>query len=202
MEKMVQSLYNPLNNIPPNLDSVEEASKNLLETIFPNYKDNPNLQDTPKRLAKMLCQELFVGCFSEPPKITMFPNDRDYDQLIVIPQITFSSMCAHHFLPFYGEVTVGILNKDKQFAGLSKYHRIVDWFARRPQVQENLTQEIADHLMEKLDPYGVGVFIKATHLCTVVRGVKQPRSHMITTALKGSFKKSDVKEEFLRVCDV
>lgn len=184
----------------PDFSKVQKAAETFIESLFPNYRSNPNLVDTPSRLAKMYCTEIFRGSFEEEPPITIFPNEKEYDQLIIIPSIMFSSTCAHHFLPFVGKAVIGILNQEKSFAGLSKYHRVVDWFARRPQVQENLTQEIADFLFEKLNPKGVGVFIRSEHLCTKVRGVKQPEPEMITTALKGELRNPSVKAEFLRAC--
>ncbi len=184
----------------PDKKKVEEAAREFVRSLFPDFESNPNLVDTPKRIAKMYCDEVFSGSFVEPPKVTVFPNDRNYDQLIIVPKIEFSSTCAHHFLPFIGTVVIGILNEQKSFAGFSKYHRIVDWYARRPQVQENLTQEIADYLFDVLKPKGVGVMIRANHMCARVRGVRQPNPEMITTALKGNLHKAEVKEEFLRAC--
>jgi GTP cyclohydrolase I len=174
----------------------------LIAKLFPNYKDDPNLADTPSRIAKMYCEELFSGVFTEAPELTVFPNTKKYNQLIIVPDINFSSVCSHHMISFIGFATIGILlNENSSFLGLSKYTRIVDWFARRPQVQENMTEEIADFINEKLKPAALGVYISANHLCAVIRGVKQPNSTMITTALRGEMLTSPyLKTEFLARC--
>jgi GTP cyclohydrolase I len=174
----------------------------LIAKMYPSYLEDPNLAETPARIAKMYCEELFAGSFTEPPKLTVFPNTKKYNQLIIVPDINFSSVCSHHWLSFMGFATIGILlNEDSSFLGLSKYARLVDWFARRPQVQENLTEEIADYINETLKPAALGVYISANHLCAVVRGIKQPTSTMITTALRGEMLTSPyLKSEFLARC--
>lgn len=170
----------------------------FFEILDFDNKNDSQLRDTPKRMAKMWVNELLSGNYTEQPKVTMFPNDRKYDQMIVTEKIQVSSLCAHHFLPFTGFCTIAYL-PDKNIVGLSKFARITEWFARRPQTQEELTQQIANFIQTNAEPLGVGVYIEATHSCMTLRGAKQPHdSKMKTTALKGIFLEDpNVKNEFL-----
>jgi GTP cyclohydrolase I len=119
-----------------------------------------------------------------------------YDEMVIVKDIEFFSLCEHHMLPFYGKAHVGYLARDKVI-GLSKIPRIVDVFARRLQIQERLTQEIARCLLEKLDPLGVGVIIEAQHFCMMMRGVEKQHSGTVTSAMLGQFKKKETRDEFL-----
>lgn len=173
-------------------DDQRETMKRKLEDVFETmlsvmYFDatNPHLKDTPKRMANMYVDELFVGCYTDPPKITKFPNDKD-SGMIFIGNIDVFSVCSHHFKSFTGKAHVAYVPKDN-IIGISKFARIVDWFARRPQVQENLTNDIADFLYDYIQPIGIGISIRAVHDCMRVRGVQQCNSEMITTSLRGDF---------------
>lgn len=154
--------------------------------------NDPSLKETPKRVAKMLIYETCSGLFTEPPKITTFPLDDDTSRdLVIIKDIPFNSLCEHHFQPFIGKVTVAYLPKDK-IMGLSKGARITDYYSARPQVQERLTGQIADHLYKELDAKGVLIMVQAEHMCMSVRGVKKHGSSTITTAIRGEIDKEEV----------
>jgi len=177
----------------------EENAKKMLLSLGLDINDE-HLQDTPKRIVKMY-KEVFSGLLQEnEPKFTVF-NNPDYNEMIII-QGKFSSMCSHHFLPFLGEFYFGYI-PDKKICGLSKIPRVVEYFAKRPQVQERLTQQIIDYLDEKLKPKGCILVMKAKHYCSILRGVKQDEDYANTTtsAVKGIFLKPEPgknpKEEFL-----
>jgi GTP cyclohydrolase I len=149
-------------------------------------KNDPNLRDTPKRMAKMYVNELCIGNFEKEPKITIFPNTKNYNEMIISGPIKIKSLCSHHMISFIGNAYVSYIPNNKVI-GLSKIARIVQWFMRRPQIQEELTEQISSYLEEKLQPKGVAVVIKAQHLCMTVRGVEENESFMTTSSLKGSF---------------
>ena len=157
---------------------------------------DPNLRDTDERVAKMYL-EMFHG-LSEgaEPKVTVFPNDEHYTAMVMEKDIPFYSMCAHHFVPFYGHAHVAYIPNEK-IVGLSKMPRIVEFYACRPQLQERLTEQIAAFMAEKLAPQGVMVVIEARHLCVEMRGVKKPGALTVTSAIRGIFFNRPVREEFL-----
>ena len=141
---------------------------------------SPHLADTPRRVADAYA-ELLTG---RPFDLTTFPNDEGYDELVLARDIPFNSLCMHHMLPFHGVAHVAYLPGDR-ILGLSKLARVVDLFARDLQVQERLTQQVADWLQENLAPRGVGVVIEAEHLCMSLRGVRAPGARTVTSALHG-----------------
>lgn len=150
--------------------------------INPN---DPNSTDTPRRLAKMWSNELFVGRFTDPPAITVFPNRKNVDELVVSNGIKVLSVCSHHWQPIVGECYIGYVPRDKVI-GVSKFNRIVEWFARRGQIQEELGQQIADYIEEMLDPVSLGVVIRAKHFCMIARGVQAHASaEMVTSVMRG-----------------
>ena len=159
--------------------------------------DAQGTADTPKRVANMY-DELLSGYKMDPVELlngAMF--DVEYDEMVVVKNIDFYSLCEHHLLPFYGKVHVGYLPKSK-VVGLSKIPRLVEMFARRLQVQERMTQEIATVMNDLIEPIGVGVVIEAQHLCVAMRGVAKPNSTMTTSALRGLFKKNSLtRDEFM-----
>ena len=159
--------------------------------------DNKHFENTPERAAKSWMEEICSGLGEKKFRLTRFPATENYEpSMVVLQHIPVKSVCAHHLLPFIGEATVAYI-PDKMLCGISKLSRIVDYFARRPQVQEELTSEIANFLFENLDPQGVGVIIKATHLCMAMRGVSHD-GVMTTSSLKGSFlEESNVRAEFM-----
>jgi len=173
------------------LTTIRDAVAHILAVV-----DDPRRSDlagTPDRVARMLLELTLPESFC----LTCFPNPAGYDQMIVEEDITFYSLCEHHMAPFFGTAKVAYVPKDK-IVGLSKLARTVDHFARGLQTQERITNGIADMLMERLDPYGVGVRLSAEHLCMSMRGVRKPGARTITTALRGVFKDGSTRDEFLR----
>ncbi len=169
--------------------------RTIIELLGLDMAD-PNLVETPERVAKMYL-ELFAG-LSEgaEPKVTFFPNDERYSSMVMEKDIPFYSLCSHHFVPFYGHAHVAYIPNDS-IVGLSKMARIVEFYARRPQLQERLTEQIAGFMAQKLDPQGVMVVIEARHLCVEMRGIKKPGALTVTSALRGIFNSQSVREEFL-----
>lgn len=161
--------------------------------------DDPSregLVETPRRIAEMY-GEIFEGLFSDPREHLKVVFSVVHDEMVLLRNIPFYSMCEHHFLPFHGEAHVGYI-PDGRVVGISKLARVVEGFAKRPQIQEQLTSQIAEAIMEGLQPDGVAVVIEAEHLCMTMRGVKKPGSRMVTSAMRGNFKQSAVtRAEFL-----
>lgn len=163
---------------------------------------NDSLRESPERIARMYVNEIFSGLDPENfPKITVIENDMKYDQMIVVRDVTVLSTCEHHFVTIDGRATIAYIPKDKVI-GLSKINRIADFFARRPQVQERLTKQIADCLVHVLGTEHVGVHINAKHYCVVSRGVEDAASTTTTSDLRGDFKNDPrTRTEFLAHCD-
>ena len=176
---------------------IEEAAEhygNYMTALGFDWKDDPNSSDTPMRVAKAFVNDLASGVYSKSPKITAFDNIDGYDGVVFQGNITVHSFCSHHHLPFIGKAHVAYIpTPDGKVIGLSKLNRIVEFYARRPQVQENLTMQIHD---ECTDNIGVAVMIEANHMCACVRGVKHDAT-MKTAKLSNVFKNKDrVREEF------
>ncbi len=158
--------------------------------------DREGLRDTADRVARMYA-EVFQGLHQDPRDYLTAVFDEDHDEMVVVKDITFYSMCEHHLLPFHGKAHVSYLPSGKVL-GLSKIARVVEAFAQRPQVQERLTSRVADLLMTELNALGVAVVIEATHSCMTMRGVKKPGASMITSAMRGNFKTHQVtRNEFM-----
>ncbi len=158
--------------------------------------DRDGLRDTPRRIADMYA-EIFEGLTIDPREYLRVGFEVPHDEMVILRNIPFYSMCEHHFLPFHGEAHVGYI-PESRVVGISKLARVVEAYARRPQIQEKLTCQIAEAIMEVLEPDGVAVVIEAEHLCMTMRGVKKPGSRMITSAMRGQFKRSAVtRSEFL-----
>ena len=159
--------------------------------------DAQGTADTPKRVANMY-DELLAGYSTDPAQLlnnALF--DVEYDEMVVVKDIEFYSLCEHHMLPFYGKAHVGYL-PDKKVVGLSKIPRLVDMFAKRLQVQERMTQQIASLIDELVTPKGVGVVVEAHHLCAAMRGVRKPGTMMTTSAVRGQFKSNaSTRDEFM-----
>jgi GTP cyclohydrolase I len=159
-------------------------------------RSDPNLAETPERVAKMYL-ELFRGLDEgAEPKVTLFPNDEHYTAMVIEKDIPFYSMCSHHLIPFYGHAHMAYIPNER-IIGLSKMPRIVDFYAQRPQLQERLTEQVAGFLNDKLSPQGVMVVIEARHLCVEMRGIKKPGAMTVTSAIRGIFFNRPVREEFL-----
>jgi GTP cyclohydrolase I len=170
----------------------------FLEALGFNYLADRQTIDTPKRVAKSFLKDLILGSVTEPPKVTVFPNDDHYDGVVIQTGIPIMSLCAHHNLPFTGYASVAYVPKDK-VVGLSKLNRIVDWFARRPQMQESLTQQIHQFLSSVLECDSVAVSIASKHMCCGMRGIKNPTSTMCTNKFSGVFMEPGnlIREEFM-----
>ena len=169
--------------------------RGILETLGLDIAD-PNLAETDIRVAKMYA-EMFHGLQEgNEPRVTTFPNDEHYTAMVAEVQIPFYSMCAHHLVPFYGHAHMAYIPRD-QIVGLSKLPRILEFYAKRPQLQERLTEQVVTFLEEKLAPQGAMVVIEARHLCVEMRGVKKPGAVTITSAIRGIFHERPVREEFL-----
>jgi GTP cyclohydrolase I len=169
---------------------IEEAEKYygyFLQALGFDYKNDPQMCDTPHRVTKMYVNELFKGCYMSEPNITAFPNTNKYDEMIFEGNIDVKSVCSHHIIPFIGKAHIAYIPKyNGKVIGLSKFNRIVDYFCRRPQIQEELTVQIHNYIENLIKPRGVAVMIEATHLCVKARGVQQD-STMVTSKLSGVF---------------
>jgi len=176
------------------LDAAEQAARQFLHALNVTT-DGETMRDTPRRMAKAYA-EFFTP---RPFDLTTFPNDGDYDELVVARDIPFRSVCEHHLLPFYGKAAVGYLPGGR-ILGLSKLARIVEHFALRPQVQERLTKQVADWLNLQLQPQGVGVVIEAEHTCMSLRGVQAVGASTVTSTMLGTLRR-DVRsrQEFLAI---
>lgn len=161
---------------------IQAAVREILLAIGEN-PEREGLKETPRRVAKMYA-ELFAGLTHDPSKHLLTAFTERYDELVVLRDIPFNSMCEHHLMPFEGKAHVAYL-PDGQVVGISKLARVVDEFSHRPQVQERLTSQIADLLMDKLQAKGVAVVLSATHACMTCRGIKKAGSQMITSAVRG-----------------
>lgn len=163
---------------------IEAAVKELLAAIGEDG-EREGLRETPQRVAKMYT-EIFSGLEDDPTRyVKIFHEKENYNELVIVRDIPLYSVCEHHLLPFVGTAHIAYIPKHGHIIGLSKFARIVDAFARRPQVQERLTGQIADFLLEQLDPYGVAVVIEAEHLCMTMRGARAAGSVTQTSALRG-----------------
>ena len=174
---------------------IEEAAEHYgryMTALGFDWKNDPNSEDTPIRVARAFVNDLAEGVYSDPPKITAFDNIDKYDGIVFQGNIKLHSLCSHHHLPFIGNAHVAYLpSVDGKVIGLSKLNRIVEFYARRPQVQENLTMQIHEHIhKECTQNIGVAVMIEANHMCACVRGVKHD-SIMKTAKLSGKFKDTD-----------
>ena len=171
------------------LERIEKAVREILLAVGED-PEREGLQETPSRVARMYA-EIFSGLQSDPKQyLKIFNEEGRHDELVFVRDIPLYSVCEHHLLPFVGKCHIAYIPNDGRIIGLSKFARIVDCFARRPQVQERLTSQVADTLMEQLEPQGVIVVIEAEHLCMSMRGVKKPGSKTTTSAVRGSFKRN------------
>ncbi len=150
------------------------------------------LKDTPARIARMY-EEIFAGLNEDPKELLeIYFQDEKHEELVLVKDIPFYSMCEHHLVPFWGKAHVGYIPKGGKLTGLSKLARVVDVISKRPQLQERLTSTIADTIVSKLSPYGVIVVIEAEHMCMTMRGIKKPGAKTLTSVVRGIFQK-DVK---------
>jgi len=180
----------------PRLDQIAGHVKEIIRILGLCPDQDPNLINTDRRVARMYL-DIFSGLDEGTrPKLTTFPNEERYTSMVMEKEIPFYSMCAHHFVPFYGHGHIAYIPNEK-IVGLSKLPRLLDFFARRPQIQERLTEQVAGVLEEELKPQGVMVVIEARHLCVEMRGIKKPGAVTVTSAIRGIFLQKAVREEFL-----
>lgn len=165
----------------------KERIENAVREILIAVGEDPNragLKETPRRVANMY-EEMFAGLSQDPKQHLKLFDEKSNDEMVIVRDISFSSMCEHHLLPFVGKAHIAYIPSNNKIIGLSKLARIVDNFAKRPQVQERLTHDIADFLDESLSPKGVAVIIEAEHMCMSIRGAKASGSKTQTSALRG-----------------
>ena len=167
-----------------------ERIKNAVRELLIGIGEDPDregLLETPDRVARMY-EEIFSGLSYQPERDVKVFTERQNDEMILVKDISFYSVCEHHLLPFFGTAHVAYIPRDGKILGLSKIARIVDGFAKKPQLQERLTAEIADFMKRAIDPQGVAVVVEAEHLCMTMRGIKKPGAKTQTSALRGIMK--------------
>ena len=164
--------------------AVELNMREVLRSLIIDVDNDHNAQDTAKRVAKMFVDEIFYGRYQPAPKVTAFPNASNYDQIYVTGPITVRSMCAHHMMPIKGKAYIGVY-PGNNVIGLSKFNRLVDWVCSRPQIQEEMTEQIADVIEGSTNAKGIAVVVQAEHFCMTHRGVKEHESDMSTSVMRG-----------------
>jgi GTP cyclohydrolase I len=211
-QKKYQNAVDILTNVRPsptvasNLSSEEKIQRitlhfsEILKTLGMDLTDD-SLRETPRRIAKMYVNEIFSGMNPQNfPRITVIENKMGYDQMVCVQDIEVMSVCEHHFQPIDGFATVAYI-PNKKVIGLSKLNRIIEYFARRPQVQERMTKQVADCLQFILETENVAVHINAKHFCVVARGIQDSHSTTTTSDLRGDFKHlAETRTEFLKQC--
>ncbi len=192
--------YHPIAR--PDLDT--DRIKDAMSEMISGMGEDPareGLRETPDRVARMYA-EIFAGLRQDPVEVLQTGFDEGYDEMVVARDISFFSMCEHHFLPFHGMVHIGYVPTGR-IVGISKLARVADILARRPQVQERLTAQIANALVEGLEPMGVAVVVEAEHLCMMMRGVKNPGCKIVTSVNRGVFRTdSRTRAEFLSLTGI
>ncbi|ARK22875.1 GTP cyclohydrolase I FolE [Sporosarcina sp. P26b] len=173
------------------VNKLEQAVTMILEAIGEDPA-REGLVETPKRVAKMY-QEVFEGLNKDPRDYFDTVFHENHDEVVLVKDIPFYSMCEHHLVPFFGVAHVAYIPRNGVVAGLSKLARAVETAARRPQLQERITSSVADAMMEKLNPHGVYIIIEAEHMCMTMRGIKKPGAKTITTVARGIYEHDDVK---------
>jgi GTP cyclohydrolase I len=174
---------------------IEAAVREILLAVGED-PDREGLRETPARVARMYA-ELFSGLHADPRELLRKSFTQKYDEVVIVKDIDFNSMCEHHLLPFLGKAHIGYLPKGR-IVGLSKLARVVEVLSHRPQVQERMTEQLADLLMQETGARGVGVVLEATHTCMTIRGVRKPNSVCTTSAMRGSFRdNASTRSEFL-----
>jgi GTP cyclohydrolase I len=177
----------------------QEKIKRAVHEILTAIGEDPSregIKETPRRIAEMYA-EVFSGMKEDPREVLSVGFEEGHNEMVILKDIPFYSMCEHHLLPFYGMVHIGYIPKGR-VVGASKLGRVVEILAKRPQLQERLTTQIANSIVEAMQPEGVAVVIEAEHMCMTMRGVKKPGSNIVTSAMRGSFRTRAVtRAEFL-----
>ena len=183
------------------IDQIEANFQNIMDILGLDMTDD-SLQGTPRRVAKMFVREIFSGLNPDAkPSITLFENKFKYRQMLIERNIKVQSTCEHHFLPIFGKAHVAYIPNGKVI-GLSKLNRIVEYYSRRPQVQERLTVQVADELASVLHTNDRAVFIEARHMCVEARGVEHHGASTVSTEFRGKFLNENVRNEFLRLVEM
>lgn len=179
-------------------EEVARRAEHFLRGLVIDVDNDHNTVRTAKRMAKMYLREVFKGRYLPPPTITDFPNAKGLDEMYMTGPITVRSACSHHFVPIVGRCWIGIIPGERVI-GLSKFNRIVEWIASRPQIQEELVMQIADFIEQQIQPKGLAVVVEATHLCMTWRGVREPmEAKMTTNVMRGAFRdKPEARAEFM-----
>lgn len=176
-------------------DAIQAAVREIIAAIGEN-PEREGLLETPRRIAQMYA-DLFAGLYEDPKAVLATGFEESHKEMVVLKNIPFYSLCEHHFLPFHGQAHVGYVPEGR-IVGVSKIARAIDILARRPQMQERLTSQIADAIMDGLQPDGAAVVIEAEHLCLSMRGAQKPGTVMVTSAIRGGFRRRGVtRSEFL-----
>jgi GTP cyclohydrolase I len=176
-------------------DKIKKAVHEILVAIGED-PSREGIRETPRRIAEMYA-EVFRGMTEDPREVLSVGFEEGHHEMVILKDIPFYSMCEHHLLPFYGMAHIGYIPKGR-VVGASKLGRVVEIIAKRPQLQERLTTQIADSIVEALQPQGVAVVIEAEHMCMTMRGVKKPGSNIVTSAMRGIFRSNAVtRSEFL-----
>ncbi len=194
---MKMDLDNDRELVPAPID-LERIRKAVLEILLAIGEDpeREGLKHTPERVAEMY-QEILCGMRVDPAEVLGVGFEEDHQEMVLLKDIPFYSICEHHLLPFHGKAHIGYIPSGR-VVGISKLARVVEILARRPQLQERLTSQIADCIMENVKPYGVGVVIEAEHLCMTMRGIRKPGSIVVTSANRGIFRtRQETRAEFL-----
>ncbi|HWI48335.1 MAG TPA: GTP cyclohydrolase I FolE [Rummeliibacillus sp.] len=189
MKKNLEKIDHSTSNV--NLEKIENAVTMILEAVGENpFREG--LLDTPKRVAKMYA-EMFQGLHEDPRQYFETVFHEGHDEVVLVKDIPFFSMCEHHLVPFYGKAHIAYIPQNGVVAGLSKLARTVETISHRPQLQERITGTIADTLMEMLNPQGVYIVVEAEHMCMTMRGIKKPGAKTVTSVAKGIFENDEVK---------
>ena len=181
------------------INEVAAEMENVFQALVIDTKNDHNTKETAMRVAKMFVTEIFAGRYQDAPAITAFPNDLEYDQLYVTGPITIRSTCAHHIMPIVGKAYVGVF-PGRKVIGLSKFNRIADWITSRPQIQEEMTMQLADAIESETEADGIAVLIQAEHFCMTHRGVREHKSDMTTSVLRGTMRDTpELRQEFFNI---
>lgn len=186
------------------LDEVEGKMREVLESLVIDTTSDHNTQDTARRVAKMYLNEVFRGRYVPAPTVTEFPNAEHLNELMIVGPITVRSACSHHFCPILGRLWIGVMpNEHSNLIGLSKYSRLAEWVLGRPQIQEEAIAQLADLLAHKVSPDGLAVVMEADHFCMHWRGVKDDKTKMVNSVMRGVFlKNSALRREFLSLLNL
>ena len=181
-------------------NDLEENFRVMLHLLKIDIFD-PQVKDTPRRLAKMYVEEIFKGRYEKMPNLTTFPNSKNVDELFIVGPIAFRSCCSHHFVPFLGKAWIGVIPGEK-LLGLSKFARLTEWIMARPQIQEEAIQMLADIIEEEIAPKGLAIVMKAKHFCMCWRGIKDNDCEMTSSVVRGFLRGAEAREEFLNLIKV